>query len=68
MGAFAGEFSDDDLKMLRSDSRVAAIEEDGVMNALANVTQYVPPLFDLIRHAASTGVHETQSGSTLLGA
>ena len=43
MGAFAGEFSADDLKMLRSDSRVEAIEEDGVMNALANVTQYVPP-------------------------
>ena len=39
MGAFAGEISDDDLETLRADSRVEAIEEDGVMKAFANVTQ-----------------------------
>ena len=42
MGAFAGKFSDDDLETLRVDPRVEAIEEDGIMKALANVTQYVP--------------------------
>ena len=42
MGAFAGEFSDDDLETLRADSRVEAIEEDGIMKTLVTVTQCVP--------------------------
>lgn len=46
MGAFAGEISNDDLETLRADPRVEAIEEDGIMKAFANVTQYGPPLSD----------------------
>lgn len=40
MNAFAGDFSDDDLEVLRADQRVNAIEEDGIMSILAPVTQY----------------------------
>lgn len=40
MGAFAGDFSDDDLETLRADPRVDAIEEDSIMTTLASVTQY----------------------------
>jgi hypothetical protein len=49
MGAFAGELSDDDLETLRADSRVEAIEEDGVMKAFANVAQYAPLIRPLWR-------------------
>jgi len=42
MGAFAGELSDDDLETLRAHPRVEAIEQDGIMEALAKVTQCVP--------------------------
>ena len=49
MGAFAGEISNDDLETLRADPRVEAIEEDGIMKAFANVTQYGPPLSDIVR-------------------
>ena len=45
MGQFAGEFSADDLEMLRADSRVEAIEEDGTMKLFASVTQYVTLFF-----------------------
>ena len=42
MNAFAGDFSDDDLETLRADSRVDAIEEDGIVTALASLTQCAP--------------------------
>ena len=42
MGAFAGDISNDDLETLRADPRVADIEEDGIMNASAAVTQFAP--------------------------
>ena len=48
MNAFAGDFSDDDLEVLRVDSRVDAIEEDGIVTALVSVTQcasFPPTLF-----------------------
>lgn len=43
MGQFAGEFSTDDLEMLRADPRVEAIEEDGTMKSFAPVTQNNAP-------------------------
>lgn len=42
MGAFAGELSGDDLETLRAHPRVEAIEQDGIMKALATTTQCVP--------------------------
>jgi len=65
MGAFAGELSDDDLETLRAHPRVEAIEQDGIMKTLANVTQCVP-LYPT--PVTSTNVDETRLGTTLLGA
>ena len=42
MGAFAGEFSADDLETLRADPRVEAIEQDCIMKTFAPTTQYFP--------------------------
>ena len=68
MGAFAGEFSEDDLETLRADSRVETIEEDGIMKALIDVTQYVPFTRPHPAPVTNTDNHETRSGLTLLGA
>ena len=65
MGAFAGELSDDDLETLRAHPRVEAIEEDGIMKALANVTQCAP---HSPAPVTNTNVDETRSGTMLLGA
>jgi hypothetical protein len=45
MNAFAGDFSDDDVEILRADPRVDAMEEDGIMTTQVSVTQYAssPP-------------------------
>jgi hypothetical protein len=65
MGAFAGELSDDDLETLRADSRVEAIEEDGIMETFATVTQFV----SFIRyHSTPVPNTDLRSGTTLLGA
>ena len=65
MGAFAGELSDDDLETLRAHPRVEAIEEDGIMKALANVTQCAP---HSPAPVTNINVDETRSGTMLLGA
>lgn len=68
MGAFAGELSDDDLETLRADSRVAAIEEDGIMRAFAEVTQFVPfPRYHPFS-MPDADIQGTRSGKTHLGA
>lgn len=67
VGAFAGELSDDDLETLRADPRVEAIEEDGVMNAFANVTQFVPFTRYHSAPVPDTDIQGTLSGTTLLG-
>lgn len=80
MDAFAGDITDEDLETLKADPRVEAIEEDGVMKALANVTQYVPftrnysapaagyrhSLF-LIRNNAPWGLSRISSQAKLAG-
>ena len=77
MSAFAGEISADDLETLRADSRVADIEEDGIMKALATVAQFVPfpryhstPVLDtdiqeLIRDNAPWGLSRISSQTPL---
>jgi cerevisin len=57
MKAFAGDFSDDDLEVLRADPRINAIEEDGIMSILAPVTQVNAPW----------GLNRISSNKTLAG-
>ena len=67
MNAFAGDFADDDLEILRTDPRVDAIEEDGDVTAFVSLTQYV----SFRRHCSLlqmyTDAHQPRSGKMLLG-
>lgn len=68
MGAFAGEFSVDDLETLRADPRVEAIEEDGTMTTLASVSQFVPFTSIYFWLLWYTDTYETRLGQMRRGA
>ncbi|KAF9791980.1 serine protease [Thelephora terrestris] len=62
MGAFAGDLSADDLETLRADPRVEAIEEDGIMQTLASVTQTNAP-WGLSRISSQTKLADQDDAS-----
>jgi hypothetical protein len=68
MGAFAGDLSADDLETLRADPRVEAIEEDGIMQTLASITQFVHFTSILSLPSPCTEICKPQSGPMHRGA